>query len=268
MKRFEDYLSGNKLFGNDFTLDQVKAWHAEEEEGYANLGASDAEAYQYSYHSLNEYHAFRHLKADVFYDVLGFGSAYGEELLPIIHRISGITIVEPSECFTRESFHGVPTRYVKPTPEGLLPFNDNSFDLITCLGVLHHIPNVSFVVNELARVLRPGGALIIREPIISMGDWRVQRRGLTKNERGIPLPILKEIVSAAGLYIARESFSNFSLTPKVFSAFCTTYNNRLATKVDALLSKAFAWNYCYHARTAFQKLRPTSIFFTLIKTAR
>jgi ubiquinone/menaquinone biosynthesis C-methylase UbiE len=42
-----------------------------------------------------------------------------------------------------------------------LPFGDSSFDCIYSFGVLHHIPNTSKVVDEIYRVLRPGGRVLI-----------------------------------------------------------------------------------------------------------
>lgn len=44
-----------------------------------------------------------------------------------------------------------------------LSFPDNSFDAVYCWGVLMHIPNVEAAVKELARVVKPGGHLIISE---------------------------------------------------------------------------------------------------------
>lgn len=64
----------------------------------------------------------------------------------------------------------------------ILDFESEQFDLITCLGALHRIPNVSMVVNELYRCLGKGGYLLLREPVVSMGDWSVPREGLTKRE--------------------------------------------------------------------------------------
>jgi SAM-dependent methyltransferase len=42
-----------------------------------------------------------------------------------------------------------------------LPFPDNSFNIVFSHGVLHHIPNVRAAQREIARVLEPGGKLIV-----------------------------------------------------------------------------------------------------------
>src|SRR2546421_3712636 len=44
-----------------------------------------------------------------------------------------------------------------------LSFPDESFDYLLCWGVLMHIPEVGCAISELARVIRPGGSLIISE---------------------------------------------------------------------------------------------------------
>ena len=40
-----------------------------------------------------------------------------------------------------------------------LPFDDNSFDLVTCRLAFHHFPNPHQAISEFARVLKPGGKL-------------------------------------------------------------------------------------------------------------
>ena len=42
-----------------------------------------------------------------------------------------------------------------------LPFRDASFDLVLSMGVLHHTPNTAAAVEEIRRVLRPGGTFLI-----------------------------------------------------------------------------------------------------------
>ncbi len=45
-----------------------------------------------------------------------------------------------------------------------LPFGDNSFDFILCNHVLEHIPDDTRAMQELYRILRPGGTAILQVP--------------------------------------------------------------------------------------------------------
>jgi SAM-dependent methyltransferase len=267
MQNIDAYLSGKILYGDDFDSSQVAQWHADEREGYAGLGAGDRRRYKYAYHAWNNLHAFRHLPPDkIFKNALGFGAAYGDEFMPIASRIEALTIVDPSAAFKQETVCGIPARYIAPEPDGRLALADGEFDLITAIGVLHHVPNVSFVLRELARTLGRGGHLLIREPIVSMGDWRKPRPHLTRHERGIPLEILKSIVRSNGLEIERSTLCGFPLVPKAFAVFRDDpYNSRLAASIDAAACQLLSWNVHYHARSLFQKLRPTSAFLVARK---
>ena len=44
-----------------------------------------------------------------------------------------------------------------------LPFEDNTYDVVICCQSFHHYPNVQSFFNSVARVLRPGGRLILRD---------------------------------------------------------------------------------------------------------
>ncbi len=46
-----------------------------------------------------------------------------------------------------------------------LPFEDNTYDLILCNHVLEHIPNDLKAMEELYRVLKPGGTAILQVPL-------------------------------------------------------------------------------------------------------
>jgi SAM-dependent methyltransferase len=48
---------------------------------------------------------------------------------------------------------------------GPLPFCDGAFDVVCAFEVLEHIPDDETVLHELARVLRPGGALFFSVPV-------------------------------------------------------------------------------------------------------
>lgn len=45
-----------------------------------------------------------------------------------------------------------------------LPWEDRSFDLVTCLDVLEHTPDDAVVLRELRRVTKPGGWLLVTVP--------------------------------------------------------------------------------------------------------
>ena len=44
------YLSGKKLYGDDFSASQIAQWYADEAEAYADLGAANRHSYCYGYH--------------------------------------------------------------------------------------------------------------------------------------------------------------------------------------------------------------------------
>jgi hypothetical protein len=132
----DSFLRGDRLYGDDMSEAEIVAWYADEGEGYANLGASDSKGYRYVYFALNWWHAYRKVNVEPGARVLGFGSAYGEELLPVLGLTRELTIIDPSDAFVRDSVHGVPCRYVKPQACVALTFDAGSFDLFCgyCVG--------------------------------------------------------------------------------------------------------------------------------------
>jgi ubiquinone/menaquinone biosynthesis C-methylase UbiE len=50
-----------------------------------------------------------------------------------------------------------------------LPFPDRCFDVVTCVTVLTFVPEADRAVSEMARVLRPGGHLVIGD----LGKWSI-----------------------------------------------------------------------------------------------
>jgi len=261
------YLSGSKLYGDDFTIDQIEEWFKDEAEGYADLGAKEKEEYQYDYNELNNRHAFKHLQNRSFKKALGIGSAYGYELKPILESINEITILDPSDAFSDvHEVLGTSCKYIKPDSSGDMPFEDAEFDLITSLGVLHHIPNVSHVMSESYRCIESGGIMLLREPIVSMGDWTKVRKGLTKRERGIPFDLLDEIVRKTGFKVIKRSLCVFPMIPVLANKVgVSAYNNYFLTLGDAFLSKLFSSNIKYHRTKLYEKFAPASIYYILEK---
>lgn len=52
-----------------------------------------------------------------------------------------------------------------------LPWNDESFDIVTCIASFHHYPNPELVLKEMKRVLRHCGSVIIADPW-APNPWR------------------------------------------------------------------------------------------------
>ena len=266
VKDIREYLEGNKLYGDDFGLDEITEWVRDERDAYATVAQEDRDKYGYQYHKLNFRHGFRFLPDRLFSDVLGFGSAFGDEFKPVIDKIKHITIIEGSDVFNRKKMGGVPFSYVKPQTDGSLLFSGESFDLITCFGVLHHIANVSKVIKEFYRCLKPDGYLLIREPTTSMGDWRKIRQGLTKRERGIPINIFGRILPSAGFRIIHEKRCMFSFLVRLnYLMRRTIYSSTIALYVDDFFCFLFARANKYHPTNFLDKLRPLSVFYVLRK---
>jgi len=266
----EPFFSGEKLYGDDFTPGQIAKWYNEEAEGYANLGNKELSNYSYDYHSLNQFHGYRHLRGiKKFEHVLGFGAAWGHEFEPIIDRIGKLTISDPSENLKSSKIGDIIPIYVKPRVDGKLEFPDRSFDLITCFGTLHHIPNVSFVLSELIRVLKPGGILLLREPIISMGDWTRPRPGLTRNERGIPFSHFQnffkeqDVKIIASRHLFTMTFQLQKLSSKIMKKSLISFGFYIC--MDSAISSLLKKNVRYHTLRKIQRIAPSNISYALRK---
>ncbi len=102
------------------------------------------------------------------------------------------------------------TRPVRASVEAL-PFADGAYDVVVGLTILYTVPDDAGAVTELARVLRPGGALLLVEPAFpALGrahDATVHGR------RRYRRPGLSALATAAGLTVARATYAYSFLAP-------------------------------------------------------
>ena len=180
----------------------------------------------------------------------------------IAGNVGGYIALEPAEKWWTGTIGGKPARYIKPAVSGKIPLNDDAVDLAVCLGVLHHIPNVSYVISEVYRVMERGGILILREPIFSMGDWRKKRRGLTSRERGIPQRLLVNILKETGFEILSAKPCMVPTTTRIARLFGikNAYNSRVMVVIDRISSLLLQWNMRYRRNNVLKKLAPTSLY--------
>ncbi len=47
-----------------------------------------------------------------------------------------------------------------------IPLSESTTDIVVCLHVLEHLPRPEFTIRELARILRPGGLMLLGHPVV------------------------------------------------------------------------------------------------------
>ena len=263
----DNYFNGKELYGDDFSIEQIKTWWKEEEEAYANMCGVSLENKSYKDDFSNKLYGFKYISKNIlFKKTLGLGSSWGYEFLPIIEKIEELYIIEASSQTISEKLGHIKPAYSKPEISGAISFPNDSFDLICAFSVLHHIPNVSFVLTELLRVLKPGGFLLLREPVITMGDWREERLGLTKNERGIPEKLFTNILKQQNIEIVKKHYLS-AMTPFFKRTFKNTtfFDSNTYCLIDKYLSKLLAFNIHYHAKSKIERCAPQEVYYVLRK---
>ncbi|MCB0187509.1 MAG: class I SAM-dependent methyltransferase, partial [Caldilineaceae bacterium] len=95
----------------------------------------------------------------------------------------------------------------------LLPFLDNTFDLIALLDTVDHIPDDIGVFEECRRVLKPGGKLMVTVPAF-MWLWSYNDE-INAHQRRYTAPELRQKLEISGLRVKRLSYNNFFLFPLI-----------------------------------------------------
>jgi ubiquinone/menaquinone biosynthesis C-methylase UbiE len=134
--------------------------------------------------------------------ILEIGLGQGADSMQIINRgalYNGIDLTDESVKRLKERFNlfEKPYESVSVANAEHIPFPDSSFDIVYSHGVIHHSPRIEMIVEEIYRVLKPGGKVVIMlyhkhsfNYYISIGLMR--RAGLLAL---MPLPFLSKIIS-------------------------------------------------------------------------
>ena len=94
-----------------------------------------------------------------------------------------------------------------------LPFEDGTFDAVTMLDVLEHIADDGAALAEAARVVRPGGALMVAVPAYGF-LWGAQDE-VSQHQRRYTARQLGARMRGAGLNVTRLSYFNSLLFPPI-----------------------------------------------------
>jgi ubiquinone/menaquinone biosynthesis C-methylase UbiE len=163
-------------------------------------------------------------------------------------RLAGIDLTEAAvDLVRRRLAHEGLEADVRVGDAENLPFADGTFDLVYSWGVLHHTPDTARALDEVRRVLRPGGEarimLYSRRSWVALGVWL--RYGLA---RGKPwrsfADLLAEHMESPGTkgYTQPELEEMFAGFRDVrFTRWVTPYDRRVAGPVARLLGPRFGW---------------------------
>src|SRR3954465_14643180 len=88
------------------------------------------------------------------------GQIVASDLTPEILHHAGV-------AFAEQGLVNIETRIADAES---LPFGDSSFEIVTCRIAPHHFPHPDRFVNEVARVLTPGGRFILIDSTVPGGD--------------------------------------------------------------------------------------------------
>ena len=131
---------------------------------------------------------------------VGCGAGHwGRALLPHLPAHAQLVGVDREEAFfelAREQTDPSRTRFLAGTAEQL-PFDDASFDLVTCQTLLIHVADPAVAIAEMMRVLRPGGVLLAAEP-----DNRAGNLALLGGE---PRPSNEDLLAIMELLLRSET---------------------------------------------------------------
>lgn len=101
--------------------------------------------------------------------VLDIGTGRGFAAVELARRGAGVTSIDMSEEMLASAYlHAIDAGVADKiefqlADGGDLPFEEGSFEVVTMINVLHHLENPDAVLPEIARVLMPGGRLIVSD---------------------------------------------------------------------------------------------------------
>ena len=94
-----------------------------------------------------------------------------------------------------------------------LPYADASFDLVCMFDAIEHIPDDHQVMREVARILRPGGRVLITVPAYQF--LYANNDKVANHHRRYSRGMVRRVFEQAGLQVERNTHANVFLFPLI-----------------------------------------------------
>jgi ubiquinone/menaquinone biosynthesis C-methylase UbiE len=104
-----------------------------------------------------------------------------------------------------------------------LQFQDNFFDFVVSWGVIMHIPEMDRALSELARVLKPGGTLVLCENNMHSLDVVFREGAINAVKRLLGRKLPETVRTPRGLEVWKESDSGGLMVRKTDMTYLTTF---------------------------------------------
>lgn len=97
--------------------------------------------------------------------ILDIGCGPGTLAKRLTEDGASVTGVDPGEAALGKAREAVPAARFEAASAEALPFPDAHFDGAVMFNALHHVPDPAAALREAARILVPGGTLVVVEPL-------------------------------------------------------------------------------------------------------
>ena len=157
---------------NDYYHGLGQKWYSAKDDPIALLRAESKTRNQWVFETLSK------LKADAKILDVGCGGGFLSNFLSEKgFSVTGLDLSKESLEVAKLCNHGGQAHYVYGDAYKL-PFEDQSFDSVTCMDFLEHVSEPALVLKEIARVLKPGGSFFFHTFNRNWLAWLVVIKGV------------------------------------------------------------------------------------------